>query len=53
MDGITYFTVTQDLIEPLVTTINSGLSTMIPIGLGVMGSFISVSLIKRVIYSFL
>lgn len=53
MDGITYFQVTESLVAPLVTTINSGLETMIPIGIGIMGSFIGVQIMKRVIYSFI
>ena len=55
MDGsaITYFQVTDAIVAPLVKTINSGLETMIPIGIGIMGSFIGVSIMKRVIYSFI
>ena len=52
-EGIKYFTVTESLVAPLVSTINSALETMIPIGIGIMGSFIGVSIIKRIIYSFL
>ena len=47
------FTVTADTVAPVVNTINSALSTLIPIGIGIMGTFIAVSLIKRVIYTFL
>lgn len=51
--AITYFSVTDAMIQPLVSAINSGLSTMVPIGLGVMGSFIGINIIKRIIYSFI
>lgn len=47
------FTVTADTVEPVTNAINSGLSTLIPIGIGIMGTFIAISLIKRVIYTFL
>ena len=47
------FTVTADVISPVTNAINSALNTLIPIGLGIMGTMIAVSLIKRVIYTFL
>lgn len=51
--GISYFAVTDTLVKPLVEAVNSGLETMIPIGIGIMGTFIGISLIRRVIFSFL
>lgn len=51
--GISQFTVTADLVKPIVDSINSGLTILVPIGIGVMGTFIGISLIKRVIYTFL
>lgn len=51
--AVATFSVTDALVEPLVNAINSGLDTLVPIGIGVMATFIGVSLIKRVIYSFL
>ena len=50
---ITYFNVTQSLVQPLVESINSALTTMVPIGLGIMSSFIGVNILKRIIWSFL
>lgn len=47
------FTVTADTVAPVTNAINSGLNTLIPIGIGIMGTFIGISLIKRVIYTFL
>lgn len=47
------FTVTADTVAPVTDAINSGLSTLIPIGIGIMGTFIAISLIKRVIFTFL
>lgn len=46
-------TITADLVAPVTTAINSGLNTLVPIGLGIMGTMIGISLIKRVIYTFL
>lgn len=50
MDG---FSITADTVKPVTDAINSGLTTLIPIGIGIMGTFIGISLIKRVIYTFL
>lgn len=47
------FTVTADTVTPVTNAINSALNTLIPIGIGIMGTFIAISLIKRVIYTFL
>ena len=45
--GISYFAVTDTLVKPLVEAVNSGLETMIPIGIGIMGTFIGISLRGR------
>lgn len=47
------FTITKELIQPLVDAINSGLDVLVPIGIGIMGTFIGIRLISRIIYSFL
>lgn len=49
----TAFEITSELVKPISDSINSGLDTLIPIGIGIMATFIGISLIKRVIYSFL
>ena len=49
----TYFDVTAATVEPVTNAITSGLTTLIPIGIGIMATFIGIALIKRVIYSFL
>ncbi len=51
--GVTAFKITADTVAPVTNAINSGLNTLIPIGIGIMGTFIGISLIKRVIYTFL
>lgn len=53
MENVPSFTVTADTVAPVTNAINSGLNTLIPIGIGIMGTFIGISLIKRVIYTFL
>lgn len=45
--------ITATLVKPITDAINSGLTTLVPIGIGIMGTFIGISLIKRVIYTFL
>lgn len=51
--GSTAFTVTSDLIKPITDSINSGLDVLVPVGIGVMATFIGIHLIRRVIYTFL
>lgn len=45
--------ITADLIKPVTDSINSGLGVLVPVGIGLMATFIGISLIKRVIYTFL
>lgn len=47
------FEITANTVAPVTGAINSGLNTLVPIGIGIMGTFIGISLIKRVIYTFL
>ena len=47
------FAITEALIKPLQDTISSGFDLLVPIGISVMGAFIGISLIKRLIFSFL
>ena len=51
--GVTAFTVTSQLVQPVVDSINSGLNVLIPIGIGIMSTFIGIHLIRRVIYTLL
>lgn len=50
---VTTFSITADLVAPIVEAINSGLTTLVPIGIGIMAIFIGISLIPRIIYKFL
>lgn len=47
------FEITADLVKPLTDAINSGLTTLVPIGIGIMATFVGISLIPRIIYKFL
>lgn len=47
------FEITSDLVAPITTAISSGLSTLVPIGIGIMAVFIGIGLIPRIIYKFL
>ena len=47
------FSITSSTVDPIVNAINSGLTTLVPIGIGIMATFIGVHLIRRVIYMFL
>lgn len=47
------FTITAELVQPVVTAISSGLTTLVPVGIGIMATFVGLSLIPRVIYKFL
>lgn len=46
------FTVTSELVAPLVTAIESGLTTLVPVGIGIMATFLGITLIPRIIYKF-
>lgn len=47
------FTITADLVKPVTDAISSGLTVLVPVGLGIMATFVGISLIPRIIYKFL
>ena len=47
------FAITEELVAPITTALSSGLTTLVPIGIGIMATFIGISLIPRIIYKFL
>ena len=47
------FVITAELVEPITAALASGLTTLVPIGIGIMATFIGISLIPRIIYKFL
>lgn len=44
--------ITSDLLAPITAAIESNLSTLLPVGLGIMGIMLGVHLIPRIIYKF-
>ena len=53
VSAVPSFSISASTVEPVTNAINSGLSTLVPIGIGIMGTFIGIALIKRIIYTFL
>lgn len=47
------FSITAELIKPIETAFSSGLTTLVPVGLTIMGAMVGISLIPRIIYKFL
>lgn len=47
------FAITSELVKPISDTISSGLTTLVPIGIGIMAVMIGIGLIPRIIYKFL
>lgn len=47
------FAITTELVQPIKEAIDSGLSTLVPIGIGIMAVMVGISLIPRIIYKFL
>jgi hypothetical protein len=47
------FTITAETVAPITTALSSGLTTLVPVGIGIMATFIGISLIPRIIYKFL
>ncbi len=47
------FTITAELVKPITDALSSGLTTLVPVGIGIMATFVGISLIPRIIYKFL
>lgn len=45
--------VTADMLAPITSTLESNLAVLVPVGIGIMGAMIGVSLIPRIVYKFL
>lgn len=45
--------VTADMLSPITESITSNLTTLLPVGITIMGIMIGVSLIPRIVYKFL
>lgn len=53
MDATSTFQITGDLVKPITDAISSGLTVLVPIGIGIMATFVGIRLIPRIIYMFL
>ncbi len=47
------YTISADTVAPITSAITSALTTLMPIGIGIMATFIGIAIVKRVIYTFL
>lgn len=47
------FAINSELVKPISDAISSGLTTLVPIGIGIMAVMIGIGLIPRIIYKFL
>ena len=47
------FQITAELVKPVTDALSSGLTTLVPVGIGIMATFVGISLIPRIIYKFL
>lgn len=47
------FTITADTVKPVTDALSSGLAVLVPVGIGIMATFVGISLIPRIIYKFL
>lgn len=45
--------ITAEMLAPITTTLTDNLSTLLPVGITIMGTMIGVSLIPRIVYKFL
>ncbi|NNJ29171.1 hypothetical protein [Lacrimispora defluvii] len=47
------FVITEEMLAPIVTSITSNSTVLIPVGLTIMGIMVGIGLIPRIIYKFL
>ena len=47
------FVITADTVKPVTDALSSGLTVLVPVGIGIMATFVGISLIPRIIYKFL
>lgn len=45
--------ITAEMLAPITEAITSNLTILIPVGIGIMGTLLGVSLIPRIVYKFL
>lgn len=45
--------ITAEMLAPITTAVTSNITTLLPVGLTIMGAMVGVSLIPRIVYKFL
>lgn len=45
--------INAEMLAPITTALTSNLNVLLPVGIGIMGTMIGVSLIPRIVYKFL
>ena len=45
--------ITAEMVAPITTAVTDNLTVLLPVGIGIMGTMIGVSLIPRIVYKFL
>lgn len=53
MENVIDFAISAATVKPITDALSSGLTTLVPIGIAIMATFIGISLIPRIIYKFL
>lgn len=41
-----------ELLQPIVSNLHTAIETLVPVGIGIMGTMIGVHLIPRIVYKF-
>lgn len=47
------FEITKAMLDPFFASLNGNIATMVPYGMTIMATMIGISLIKRIVYTFL
>lgn len=45
--------ITSAMVEPISTAVSSNVGVLLPVGIGILGLMVGVSLIPRIVYKFL
>lgn len=52
MEPVSNVIITSGMLTPITTAISSNIGTLLPVGIGIMGIMLGVSLIPRIIWKF-
>lgn len=44
--------ITADMVAPIANAVQSGITTLVPVGIGIMATMLGFKIIPKVIYSF-